>query len=150
MKTITKLVITLLFVSFQHYSFAQKNAETEIRNLEELEGQSWVKKDTTTLFQLFSTELAVNTPLNRTATLKGIKRMTRLGKIDISYSKKIIEKITFINDLAVVMGQDIVKPEGGMKDAGKTVTRRYTDVWIKTKDKWMLIIRQATIISINS
>jgi ketosteroid isomerase-like protein len=76
--------------------------------------------------------------------------MTRLGKIDISYSKKIIEKITFINDLAVVMGQDIVKPEGGMKDAGKTVTRRYTDVWIKTKDKWMLIIRQATIISINS
>ena len=149
MKTITKLVITLLFISFQHYSFAQKNAETEIRNLEELEGQSWVKKDTSTLFQLFSPELVVNTPLNRTATLDDIKRMARLGKIEIAYSKKIIERITFINDLAVVMGEDIVKPQGGMKDAGKTVTRRYTDVWMKTHDKWMLIIRQATIISID-
>lgn len=149
MKTLTKLVITLLFISFQHYSFAQKNAEAEIRNLEELEGQSWVKKDTSTLFQLFSPELVVNTPLNRTATLDDIKRMARLGKIEIAYSKKIIERITFINDLAVVMGEDIVKPQGGMKDAGKTVTRRYTDVWMKAHDKWMLIIRQATIISID-
>ncbi len=52
--------------------------------------------------------------------------------------------------MAVVMGQDIVKPKGGMRDAGKTLTTRYTDVWIKTQDKGMLIIRQATIISINS
>lgn len=52
--------------------------------------------------------------------------------------------------MAVVTGEDIVKPKGGMKDAGKMVTRRYTDVWIKTKDKSRLIIRQATIISRNS
>jgi len=51
--------------------------------------------------------------------------------------------------MAIVMGKDIVKPQGAMQDAGKTVTRRYTDVWIKTENKWALIIRQATIISIT-
>jgi len=50
--------------------------------------------------------------------------------------------------MAVVMGEDIVKPQGNMQDAGKTVTRRYTDVWMKAQNKWKLIIRQATIISI--
>ena len=149
MKKIVTPILALLFVLFRNFSFAQKNAETEIRNLEKLEGQSWVKKDTATLFQLFSSELVVNTPLNRTATLENIKQLTHLGKIDIGYSKKIVERITFINDMAVVMGHDIVKPQGGMQDAGKTVTRRYTDVWIKAQDKWVRIIRQATIISIK-
>jgi hypothetical protein len=149
MKKNIKPFFAIFFILFQNPSFAQKNADAEIRNLEELEGQSWVKKDTTTLFRLFSPELVVNTPLNQSATLQDIKRLTNLGKIDIGYSKKMIEKITFINDMAVVMGQDIVKPRGGMKDAGKTVTRSYTDVWIKTRNTWQLIIRQATIISIN-
>ena len=149
MKKIVKPLLTMIFILWLNQSFAQKNEETEIRNLEELEGQSWVKKDTTTLFQLFSPELIVNTPLNRCATLQNVKMLTRLGKIDISYSKKNIERITFINDMAVVMGEDIVKPQGGMQDAGKTVTRRYTDVWIKAQNKWKLIIRQATIISIK-
>lgn len=147
MKRIT--ILAAIFLLSSNFLFAQQNSETEIRNLEELEGQSWVKKDTTKLFQLFSPELVVNTPLNRCATLQAIKQLTRMGKIDISYSEKLIEKITFINDMAVVMGKDIVKPQGAMQDAGKTVTRRYTDVWKKTENKWKLIIRQATIISIQ-
>lgn len=142
-------IVTAVFLLCQNFLFAQQNLETEIRNLEETEGQSWVKKDTSMLFQLFSPQLVVNTPLNRCATLQEIKQLTRMGKIDLSYSKKMIEKITFINGMAVVMGQDIIKPRGNMKDAGKTVTRRYTDVWEKAQNKWKLIIRQATIISIE-
>ena len=51
--------------------------------------------------------------------------------------------------MAVVMGHDIIKPKGAMEDSGKTVTRRYTDVWIKDKTGWQLTIRQATNILIN-
>lgn len=142
-------ILSVIFLLSQNCLLAQKNSETEIRNLEELEGQSWVKKDTATLYQLFSPQLVVNTPLNRYANLQAIKQLTRLGKIDISYSEKLIEKIAFVNNMAVVMGQDIVKPQGAMQDAGKTVTRRYTDVWEKTQGEWKLIIRQATIISIK-
>lgn len=56
--------------------------------------------------------------------------------------------MTFIDELAEVMGEDIVKTQGNMQDEGKTVTRRYTDVWMKAQNKWKLIIRQETIISI--
>lgn len=130
-------------------SYAQQNNEDEIRQLEEIEGQAWVKKDSVTLFKLFSTQLVVNTPLNKVATLDVIKKLMRSGQINLSSSKKMIEKISFINGMAVVMGYDVITPEGEMANAGKTVTRRYTDVWIKDKTEWHLMIRQATVIAIH-
>jgi hypothetical protein len=147
-KNLLPFVLLTLFVFTHNVSLAQENEETVIKNLEDTEGQAWVKKDSTTLFKLFSPQIVVNTPLNKVATLDIIKRLMRAGKIDLSSSKKVIEKITFINDMAVVMGQDIIQPRGAMENAGKTVTRRYTDVWIKKDSSWVLIIRQATIISI--
>ncbi len=46
------------------------------------------------------------------------------------------------------MGHDIVKPQGGMENAAKTVTRQYTDIWMKDKTGWRLTARQATIVSV--
>lgn len=150
MKKILKLILFTIVLSISNnILLAQENNETEIRELENKEGQAWVKKDSVTLFKLFSPKLIVNSPLNRVATLDDVKRLMRGGKIDISYSKKVIEKITFINNMAVVMGRDIVKPQGAMVDAGKTVTRQYTDIWIRDESEWLLTIRQATIISIE-
>jgi hypothetical protein len=121
--------LLIILLGLLHYnSFAQKNNETEIRELENVEGQAWVNKDSATLLKLFSPNLVVNSPLNKVATLDIVKMLMRAGKIDISSSEKVIEKISFINGMAVVMGHDIVKPEGAMENAGKTVTRQYTDV----------------------
>lgn len=47
------------------------------------------------------------------------------------------------------MGHDIVKAQGAMENAGKTITRRYTDIWMKDKMSWRLTPRQATIISVK-
>lgn len=147
-KMVPLSVLTLLLQLTYFASSAQDENEAEIRKLENTEGQAWVKKDSIVLLQLFSPNLVVNTPLNRVATLDMIKKLMRAGKIDISYSEKVIEKISFVNGMAVVMGHDIVKPQGAMEDAGKTVTRQYTDIWIKDKAAWRLTIRQATNISI--
>ncbi|MBA3648590.1 MAG: nuclear transport factor 2 family protein [Chitinophagales bacterium] len=62
---------------------------------------------------------------------------------------QLIEKISFVQNIAIVMGHDIVKPKAGMENAGKTVTRRYTDIWMKDGDGWRLTARQATIISVQ-
>ena len=148
-KILVSFLLSILFVLGHNISFAQENMETVIRNLENAEGQAWVNKDSVVLFKLFSPQLVVNTPLNKVATLDIVKKLMRAGKINVSYSEKIIEKITFIKDMAVVMGHDIVKPQGAMDNAGKTVTRQYTDVWIKDESGWHLTIRQATIISIK-
>ncbi len=147
-----KLYLIILIISANgllSQAFSQTNNEVQIRELEIKEGQAWVKKDSAALFKLFSPNLIVNTPMNKVATLAMIKKLMQSGKIDISYSEKQIEKITFINNMAVVMGDDIVKPEGMMENAGKTITRQYTDVWIKDNNDWKLSIRQATNISIQ-
>lgn len=141
------IVLTIFFGLTSHITVAQ-DSETEIRFIENVEGEAWVKKDSATLFKLFSPDLVVNSPLNKVVNLEILKMLMRAGKIDISSSEKQIEKVSFINDMAVVMGNDVVKPQGAMDNAGKTVTRRYTDIWIKDSMGWRLTIRQATIISV--
>ena len=73
----------------------------------------------------------------------------RLGYVDLDSFERYIEKITFINNIAVVMGYDVVYPSGKMPDAGKKVKRRYTNIWMKSNSTWQLVARQATIISVN-
>ena len=146
-KFLSPVVMTVLFGLASHIVFAQ-DREMEIRFLENVEGEAWVKKDSATLFKLFSPDLVVNSPLNKVVNLEILKRLMRAGKVDVSSSEKQIEKVSFINDMAVVMGNDVVTPQGAMDNAGKTVTRRYTDVWIKDATGWRLTIRQATIISV--
>ena len=144
---LSPIVMTVLFGLTAHITFAQ-DMDAQIRFLENVEGEAWVKKDSATLFKLFSPDLVVNSPLNKVVNLEILKRLMRGGKVDISSSEKQIEKVSFINDMAVVMGNDVVTPQGSMDNAGKTVTRRYTDVWIKDGSGWRLTIRQATIISV--
>jgi hypothetical protein len=144
----TPFVLTILLGLTHNVSLAQQDKETEIRKLENIEGEAWVKKDSVALFKLLSPDLVVNSPLNKVINLDILKKLIRAGKVDISYSEKKIEKVSFIKDMAVVMGSDIVKPQGAMDNSGKTVTRRYTDIWINDGAGWRLIIRQATIISI--
>jgi hypothetical protein len=147
-KFITPFMMTILLGLTYNVSVAQQDKETEIRKLENMEGDAFVKKDTITLFKLFSPELLVNSPSNRVATLQDIKTLIRSGKIDVVSVEKIIEKIRFVQNIAIVMGHDIVKPQGGMQNAGKTVTRRYTDIWMKDETGWRLTARQATNISV--
>jgi len=147
-KYFIQFIMTVLFGMFHNVSLAQQDKEAEIKNLENIEGEAWVKKDSVTLFKLFSPDLVVNSPLNKVANLAILKMLMRTGKVDISSSEKKIDKVSFIRDMAIVMGSDIVTPQGAMDNAGKTVTRRYTDVWIKDTEGWRLTIRQATIISV--
>ncbi|MEO6346507.1 MAG: nuclear transport factor 2 family protein [Aquaticitalea sp.] len=130
------------------FTFSQSNQENEIRNLEKMEGEAFAKKDTLALQRLLSPQLVVNTPLNRVATYEDVMNLTRAAKIDVSTDEKVIEKISFVKDIAIFMGHDIVKPLGGMDNAGITVTSKYTDIWMKDEKTLRLTVRQATIISV--
>jgi ketosteroid isomerase-like protein len=49
-----------------------------------------------------------------------------------------------------IMGEEIVKQRDTAANAGKTVSRRFTDVWRREADgTWRLTIRQATITSVK-
>jgi hypothetical protein len=46
------------------------------------------------------------------------------------------------------MGKGVIVPKGTTKNSGKTVTRRFTNIWSLEDQQWKLIARQSTIISI--
>jgi hypothetical protein len=47
------------------------------------------------------------------------------------------------------MGSEIIRPQGQQINAGKVVTRRFTNVWMNSNNTWSIIARQATIIKVE-
>lgn len=47
------------------------------------------------------------------------------------------------------MGHELVSPEGVTDNAGKSLTRRYTNIWMKRDNQWKLVGRQATIVTVQ-
>jgi len=145
MKTIFLIFSLFTVCSLAH---AQSIEEREIRKLEDAQREAFLKKDTTALLQLLSPDFVVNAPTNKVTTLEVLMDLMKNGQVDMDSFDRFIEKITFIKNIAVVMGYDIVHPSGKMPNAGKTVKRRYTNIWMKDKKSWRLTARQATIVSI--
>ena len=143
-----QVLFFIAFIAFTHISsFSQSKEETEIRRLEQLEITTVQKGDTAALLNIWAKEFVVNNPYGQIVTVAQIFGFIRNGQIDYSTVERKVEKVTFIENIAVSMGKEIVTPEKKTNFAGKTVTRQYTNIWIKREHSWRMIARQATIIS---
>lgn len=128
----------------------QDPREAEIRRMETLERESVIKGDSTALFdKIWSPNMIVNTPANVVGTVEGTKAHFRSGALNYLSFERTIEKISFNGNIAIVMGGEIIKPQGTQVNAGKTVTRRFTHVWLYKNNEWSIIARQATVIKVE-
>ncbi len=151
MKLTTRIFVLIFFLvlTFQAV-LSQDQRDAEIRRLENLEREAVLKGDSLVLFdKLWSPDMVINTPNNVVGTVEGTKALLRSGGLNYLLFERDIEKITFINNLAIVMGQEKVKPQGKQNNAGKLVTRRFTNVWMNTHNSWSIIARQSTIIKVE-
>ena len=129
---------------------AQQVIDTEIRNVESQELNALLKGDTVALFtKYWSPKMVVNTPANVVGDIENTKKNLRAGRLNYSSMTRNIERITIIENIAIVMGNEILKPQGTNENAGKTVTRRFTNIWMKSMDGWRIVARQSTIISVK-
>lgn len=144
-----KLIVTLFTLLIFFCTHAQNAAEAEIRKLENDQKEAYFKKDTLTLFKLFVPGVIVHGPSNKIETLEDLLVRIRKGGSDREMYERIIEKITFADNVAIVMGTETIKPTGIAANAGKTVKRRYTNIWMKNNKSWLLIARQSTIVSVE-
>jgi len=144
------LSFTLLIACITNNVSAQDAREDEIRRLENLERESVLKSDSAVLFdKIWSSKMVVNTPANVVGTVEGTKQLLRTGALHYLSFERNIEKITFNDDVAIVMGGEVIKPQGTQPNAGKTVSRRFTHVWKFSNNSWSIIARQATIIKVE-
>jgi ketosteroid isomerase-like protein len=147
---ISPFFFIVLFAVCTSTASAQQATEAEIRNLEKLELEALLKKDTTALFHKYwSPKMVVNTPGNVVGTVAETKKRFMAGQIEYARMERNVEKVTFNENLAIVMGNEVLVPKGNTDNAGKTVTRRFTNVWMKTNDSWSIVARQSTIISVH-
>ncbi len=149
MKKIKFILLFIFHLLINNFSSAQQSHEAVIRRLENAEREAILKGDTTMLYQLMSSKIVVQNPENAIVGFRQIISRVKNGKINYASFERSIEKITFIGNTSIVMGKEVLVPQGSSQNAGKTITRRFTNIWMKEKDAWKLVARQATIVSIN-
>ncbi|MEJ7822942.1 MAG: nuclear transport factor 2 family protein [Chitinophagaceae bacterium] len=120
-----------------------------MRKLENAEREAILNGDTSMLYKVMSKKIVVQNPENTIVGFREIMERVKAGKINYASFERNIERITFFKNTSLVMGKEILVPRGSSQNAGKTITRRFTNIWMKEKNIWKLTARQATIISIN-
>ena len=147
MKIVTLLLVIVFSLFLSINSFSQQSEESLIRRLEDAEREAILKGDTIQLSKLMSKEIVVQNPENAIVGFRQIMDRIKKGKINYSTFERRIDHIAFVNNVAIVMGLETLIPQGNTQNAGKTVKRRFTNVWTKENDSWKLTARQATIVS---
>ena len=107
------------------------------------------KQDADALASFACADVLVNAPINRVVTLDNIVSRFRAGKIHYESIATLLEFAGVRGDLVVLMGEEIVVPTGDTPNAGKTVRRRFTDVWRQVDGNWKLALRQGTAYSVG-
>ncbi|QIL75422.1 YybH family protein [Hymenobacter sp. HDW8] len=123
-----------------------QNLEKEIRNLEQIEVKAVLEKDSTMLLKLWDKEYVVNSPDN-VIVFPGKSTLDRpvMKRSRTSFSRN-TEQVVFKGDMAFAMGSETVVTTGDQSQAGQTIKRRYTNVWMKKNSSWKLVARHANII----
>jgi len=124
------------------------NEEAAIRALEEQERLAVLNQNFTALEGIWSPRFMVNAPNNMVAPERSVVLgMFKQGLANYSAFDRNIERILMEDDLAIVMGAEVVKPIGNAPLAGQTVNRRFTSIWKKEGGAWRLLARHANVIA---
>jgi len=142
-----KLIIILSSLLSVVCIYAQTNsskAETEIRNLEETERNAMLKHDTVSLKKMWAEDFTVNAPFNRVLlNRQELMDMVNKGTIQFTSFTRNIEQVVIKKDIAVTMGSEEVVFTGNTLEAGQTIKRRFTNIWVRQNGIWKLTFRHA-------
>ncbi|MGK2864429.1 MAG: nuclear transport factor 2 family protein [Chitinophagaceae bacterium] len=141
MKTFSFFLISFALITT--VTFGQSNDETEIRHLEKHWTELLDKGDTTALLKIWSENYVVNNPNGKIVTPEDIVALMKSGH-KFPAVKRIIEHITFNQDAAIVMGKELQQPDNMTTNHEEWIPRRFTNVWMKSKNGWQLAARQSS------
>jgi hypothetical protein len=128
----------------------QDTRDAEIKRLEQLEVDSILKGDSAALFdKIWSSKMIVMTINNEIETIEETKAQLASGNLNYLSFERTIEKITFNDNVAVVMGGELIKPRDDQVNARRIVSTLFTHVWLHKNNSWSIIAKQATIIKIE-
>jgi ketosteroid isomerase-like protein len=145
MKRVILLSTTLLIIAGQVFAQSEKEKkeiEQEVKKLDIEHANAVLRGDLAAMDKYWTEDFIVNNPFNE------IDHADRIRDGRVTYASFIRESeaIKVHGNTVIVMGKEIVVPKGNSPQAGKTINRRYTNVWMKRDGQWRLIARHASVI----
>jgi hypothetical protein len=126
---------------------SNSKVEAEIRRLEEKERKAMLNHETSVLQQVWAPDLMVNAPFNQvTLSSQEVIDLVSKGVIRLSSLTRNIEQIRVKKDVVITMGSEEVVEVGDVPNPGRTVKRRFTNIWMKQGGAWTLTARHANAI----
>ena len=123
----------------------------EIRKLEMAHAAAIFKGDAEALDTLMDDDVTVNHPTNRIVKeKKELLDLIRQGVIRYTSFDRLPETFLFFKDMVIVMGSELVIPALGAPNAGKSMKRRYTNIWMNRNGNWQLTVRHANNVCPNT
>jgi len=116
--------------------------EQEVKKLDLEHADAVLRGDQEAMNKYWTEDFIVTNPFNE------IDQADRIKKGIVTYSSFVrqSEAIRVHGNTVIVMGKETVVPKGNSPDAGKTINRRYTNIWMMRDGKWRLIARHANVI----
>ncbi len=127
---------------FSQSETEKKVIETEVRKLDSLHAAAVLSGDLKEMDKYWTEDFMVTNPFNE------IDRADRIRNGAVTYAsfQRICEAVQIHENVAILMGKEIVVPKGKSPDAGKIINRRYTNIWMKRNGQWRLVARHASVI----
>jgi hypothetical protein len=136
--------------SLGHETAAETSIRHTVEGIEDEDTQAALRNDLRELDALWSDDLTVNNPNNRIVGKREVFGfMKKRSSLQYESYERHREATVVKSDVVVTMGYETVTPKAGTENAGKTETRRYTNVWHLESGRWRLIARQATNITVQ-
>jgi ketosteroid isomerase-like protein len=136
--------LTVLAPGFTSAQTAKQKVaiEQEIRKLDQAHADAILRGDLPALDKLWAEDFRVNNPFNEIDQANRI----RTGAVTYSSFVREPESVLVYGKTVIVMGREITVQKGSSPQAGKTINRRYTNIWMKRQGKWRLVARHASVI----
>ncbi len=149
-----KLMLLIVFIVFVATGlvFGQSTKrndalEQKIRALDLAHADAILHRDVEALKKLIAEDATTNHPTNKIIKEReGIFELIRNGTINYSSFVREPEAFLFYKNMVVVMGHETLTMASDAVGGGQTIHRRYTNIWMKRKGKWLLTIRHANIV----
>jgi len=143
------LTMSLWTVAMAH---DRRSDEDHVRSLDDQERIAALKRDIPALERLWSEEFIVNAPNNQVVVGRRavLETFVRAGVINFSTFERQIELIRADGPFVVIMGLETVEPVSDAPSAGlvagRTITRRFTNIWRNEAGTWRLFVRHANVL----
>jgi ketosteroid isomerase-like protein len=140
-----KLFFVLVMVlSCSLISAQEKDLEKLIREREQKEVEAVLVKDTVGLKSMWSKDMTVNSPFNQIVK-PGKTTVDRpvISRLNYASFQRNIESVLIKGDVIITMGNELVVEKGDKGTPGRTIKRRYTNIWMYEDNAWKIIARHA-------